>query len=126
MEDVLRSYYENEDEDLELSAEEWKAKFHETMQKIKEASEQQQHRYSSIASPSRAMTQVGLGNTGTNSSTGNSNNKEGVVVTVNTAVDSRTFQIITLKRMNARNFEDMIPLLQPGRTKHQTLLRCSC
>ena len=112
MEDVLRSY-ENEDEDLELSAEEWKAKFHQTMQKIKEATEQQ-HRYSSIASPSRAMTQVGLGNTGTSSSQGNSNNKDGVVVNVNTAVDSRTFQIITLKRMNARNFEDMIPLLQPG------------
>jgi hypothetical protein len=53
MEDVLKSY-EEEDDDRELSAEEWKAKFHDTMQKIKEATEQQKRSYSTFSSPSRS------------------------------------------------------------------------
>jgi hypothetical protein len=81
MEDILRSY-DNEDDDLELSADEWKTKFHETMTKIRDATEQQnQNRYSSTsATPSRTMTQVGLSSTGTTASPSNSNNKDGLTL----------------------------------------------
>ena len=59
-------------------------------------------------SPSRTLTHVSAA--GGNSSQGN----DGMVVNVNTAVDSRVFQIITLPKMTAKNFQEMIPLLQAG------------
>ena len=103
----------NEKEDGEQSEQDndetdWEAKFR-AMEALMLAAESpaKQNLSTSSTTPSRNNTIISTDST---SGQGASN----TIVNVNTHTDQRIFQVMTAKRMTARGFEEMIPILQAG------------
>ena len=104
------SRYRSEREEGETSdadqGVDWQAKYRQMEARLKEA-EAQNLKAISVNTPNRNNTSVSTDST-TGQSVGNT------IVNVNTHTDQRIFQVITAKKMSARSFEEMIPLVQEG------------